>query len=48
MDTIIADNLIDLQEHAILTLRNLLKDNSENQNVVDSIQPSNNWDQRRY
>ncbi|KAL9713638.1 hypothetical protein Ac2012v2_003249 [Leucoagaricus gongylophorus] len=35
-----------LQEHAILTLRNLLKDNSENQNVVDSIQPSNNWDQR--
>lgn len=33
-----------LREHAIFTLRNLLKDNPENQKVVDSIQPSREWD----
>jgi ataxin-10 len=33
---------IDLREHAIFTLRNLLKDNQENQSVVYSIQP---WDE---
>ncbi|KAF8557778.1 hypothetical protein OG21DRAFT_1536824 [Imleria badia] len=34
-----------LREHAIFTLRNLLKDNEENQNVVNSIQPSERWNQ---
>ncbi|KAH7929116.1 hypothetical protein BV22DRAFT_1003495 [Leucogyrophana mollusca] len=33
-----------LREHAILTLRNLLEGNKENQAVVDSIQPSGRWD----
>ncbi|KAJ3571925.1 hypothetical protein NP233_g3434 [Leucocoprinus birnbaumii] len=33
-----------LREHAIFTLHNLLKDNRENQDVVDSIQPSGEWD----
>ncbi|KAF5362419.1 hypothetical protein D9756_002436 [Leucocoprinus leucothites] len=32
-----------LREHAIFTLHNLLKDNAENQSVVDSIQPSEDW-----
>jgi hypothetical protein len=36
---------LDLREHAIFTLRNLLKDNEENQNVVNSIQPSERWNQ---
>ncbi|EKM81810.1 hypothetical protein AGABI1DRAFT_118880 [Agaricus bisporus var. burnettii JB137-S8] len=33
-----------LKEHAILTLRNLLKNNSENQEVVKSIQPQKEWE----
>lgn len=31
---------IDLREHAIFTLHNLLEDNPENQKVVNAIQPS--------
>jgi len=34
-----------LREHAIFTLHNLLEDNEENQKVVNSIQPSERWDQ---
>lgn len=34
----------DLREHAILTLRNMLHDNSENQNVVAAIKPMGAWD----
>ncbi|KAF8449096.1 spinocerebellar ataxia type 10 protein domain-containing protein [Boletus edulis BED1] len=34
-----------LREHAIFTLHNLLEDNEENQWVVNSIQPSERWDQ---
>ncbi|KAI9461490.1 spinocerebellar ataxia type 10 protein domain-containing protein [Boletus coccyginus] len=34
-----------LREHAIFTLHNLLEDNEENQNVVNSIQLSERWDQ---
>ncbi|KAF9453597.1 hypothetical protein P691DRAFT_658323 [Macrolepiota fuliginosa MF-IS2] len=33
-----------LREHAIFTLHNLLNNNPENQHVVDSIQPSGEWD----
>ena len=36
---------LDLREHAILTLHNLLEDNEENQNVVNGIQPSERWSQ---
>ena len=36
---------LDLREHAIFTLHNLLEGNEENQNVVNSIQPSERWDQ---
>ncbi|KAF9054428.1 spinocerebellar ataxia type 10 protein domain-containing protein [Panaeolus papilionaceus] len=32
-----------LREHAIFTLHNLLKNNSENQQVVNSFQPSQEW-----
>ncbi|KAF9531749.1 spinocerebellar ataxia type 10 protein domain-containing protein [Crepidotus variabilis] len=32
-----------LREHAIFTLHNLLKDNSENQKFVDSVKPSQEW-----
>ncbi|KAF9462934.1 spinocerebellar ataxia type 10 protein domain-containing protein [Collybia nuda] len=32
-----------LREHAIFTLRNLLKDNLENQAVVEGIKPSEDW-----
>lgn len=35
----------DLREHAIFTLHNLLKNNPENQAVVDSIKPSGAWDE---
>ena len=35
---------LDLREHAILTLRNLLDDNKENQDEVNRIQPSGYWD----
>ncbi|EGN96577.1 hypothetical protein SERLA73DRAFT_124416 [Serpula lacrymans var. lacrymans S7.3] len=34
-----------LREHAILTLHNLLEGNAENQAVVNSIQPSAEWDE---
>lgn len=34
-----------LREHAILALRNLLDGNMENQDVVNSIQPSGYWDE---
>ena len=34
---------LDLREHAIFTLHNLLEDNEENQNVVNGIQPSGRW-----
>lgn len=36
-----AKPLIDLKEHAILALRNILEDNAENQDVVESIKPVN-------
>jgi len=32
-----------LREHALFTLRNTLQGNSENQKVVDAIQPSGYW-----
>lgn len=35
----------DLREHAILTLRNILKGNPENQAVVESIKPVATWDE---
>ncbi|TFK39966.1 spinocerebellar ataxia type 10 protein domain-containing protein [Crucibulum laeve] len=34
-----------LREHALFTLRNILKDNTENQKLVDSIKPSSEWDE---
>ncbi|PPQ62894.1 hypothetical protein CVT24_006292 [Panaeolus cyanescens] len=34
-----------LREHAIFTLHNLLKNNPENQQVVNSFQPSQEWDE---
>ncbi|KAG1746702.1 spinocerebellar ataxia type 10 protein domain-containing protein [Suillus paluster] len=34
-----------LREHAILTLRNLLDGNKENQDEINSIQPSGYWDE---
>ena len=34
----------DLREHAILTMRNLLMDNIENQSFVDSVKPAKEWD----
>jgi len=34
-----------LREHAIFTLSCLLKDNWENQAVVDAIKPSREWDE---
>lgn len=34
-----------LREHAIFTLHCLLKDNRENQAVVDAIKPSHEWDE---
>jgi len=33
----------DLREHAIFTLRNLLKDNPENQRFVDDVKPAKEW-----
>jgi len=33
-----------LREHAIFTLHNLLKDNTENQKFVESVRPSQEWD----
>ncbi|KAG9312925.1 hypothetical protein JVU11DRAFT_6359 [Chiua virens] len=36
---------LDLREHAIFTLHNLLEDNEENQSAVNNIQPSERWDQ---
>ena len=35
---------IDLREHAIFTLRNLLENNRENQQFVHSLKPSQEWD----
>ncbi|KAF8967697.1 spinocerebellar ataxia type 10 protein domain-containing protein [Flammula alnicola] len=34
-----------LREHAVFTLHNLLKSNPENQKFVDSIKPSQEWDE---
>jgi len=34
---------LDLREHAIFTLHNLLKNNPENQGFVDSVKPSQEW-----
>lgn len=34
---------IDLREHAIFALHNLLKGNQENQRFVDSVKPSQEW-----
>lgn len=45
--TLIATLLIfdlDLREHAIFTLHNLLQNNPENQQFVDSLKPSQEWD----
>lgn len=39
------DGSLDLREHAILALRNLLDGNKENQDEVNSIQPSGYWDE---
>ena len=36
---------LDLREHAIFTLHNLLGENEENQDVVNSVQPSKRWGQ---
>jgi ataxin-10 len=36
--------LLDLREHAIFTLHNLLEGNPENQAVVEAIKPSGKWD----
>jgi len=33
-----------LREHAIFTLHNLLQNNPENQQFVDSLKPSQEWD----
>lgn len=35
--------ILDLREHAIFTLHNLLKDSPENQQFVDSVKPSQEW-----
>jgi ataxin-10 len=35
---------LDMREHAIFTLHNLLEDNRENQAVVDAVQPKRQWD----
>lgn len=35
----------DLREHAIFTLRILLQGNRENQQFVDSLKPSQEWDE---
>lgn len=37
--------LVDLREHAIFTLRNLLHGNLENQALVNEIQPLREWDE---
>lgn len=36
---------LDLREHAIFTLRNLLENNLENQEFVHSLKPSQEWDE---
>ena len=36
---------VDLREHAILALHNLLKDNPANQAVVEEIKPMGQWDE---
>lgn len=33
-----------LREHALFTLHNLLKNNPENQKVVEAIKPNAEWD----
>jgi ataxin-10 len=38
------NNNLDLREHAIFTLRNLLENNRENQQFVHSLKPSQEWD----
>jgi ataxin-10 len=38
------DRSIDIREHAIFTLRNLLIGNPENQAVVDAFQLTRDWD----
>lgn len=35
----------DLREHAIFTLHSLIQHNTENQAVVDAMQPSGQWDE---
>ena len=35
---------LDLREHAIFTLQNLLQNNRENQEFVHSLKPSQEWD----
>ena len=35
----------DLREHAIFALHNLLKDNQENQAVLNAVKPSESWDE---
>jgi len=36
---------LDLREHAIFTLHNLLQGNPENQKIVDDIRPAGQWDE---
>lgn len=40
-------HFIDLREHAIFALRNLLHANAENQAVVDAIKPVGKWDEEK-
>lgn len=35
---------LDLREHALFTLRNLLRDNPDNQAVVNQFKPMVEWD----
>ena len=39
--------LLDLREHAIFALRNLLDRNLENQAVVDAVKPVGRWDENK-
>lgn len=43
--TLSPDLSLDLREHAIFTLRNLLENNPDNQAVVDGIKPTGKWDE---
>ena len=42
--TLLTVPLVDLREHAILALRNILHGNKDNQALVEEIQPMTEWD----